>query len=54
MQMKPAVPAENALPLAAVFYLALASFASALSLRVTDAQLPTLAGELGVTLDNAA
>ena len=54
MQMKPAAPAADALPLAAVFYLALASFASALSLRVTDAQLPRLAEELGVTLGNAA
>ena len=37
-----------------MFYLALASFASALSLRVTDAQLPRLAEELGVSLGDAA
>ena len=53
-EAKPIKPAEKALPLAAVFYLALASLASALSLRVTDAQLPRLAEELGVTLGNAA
>lgn len=40
--------------LAAVFFLALASFGSALSLRVTDAQLPQLAVELGVTLGGAS
>ena len=50
----PATPAGNSLPRAAVFFLALASFASALSLRVTDAQLPRLAAELGVSLGNAA
>jgi predicted MFS family arabinose efflux permease len=49
-----ATPAGITLPRAAVFFLALASFASALSLRVTDAQLPRLAGELGVSLGNAA
>ena len=47
-------PADRGLPLAAVFYLALASFASALSLRVTDAQLPRLAESLGVSLGDAA
>jgi len=45
---------EPAFPLAAVLYLALASFGSALSLRVTDAQLPRLAGELGVSLGGAS
>ena len=49
-----ASPARIVLPRAAVVFLALASFASALSLRVTDAQLPRLAEELGVTLGNAA
>jgi MFS family permease len=49
-----ATPAGITLPRAAVFFLALASFASALSLRVTDAQLPRLAEELGVSLGNAA
>lgn len=43
-----------AFPLAAVLYLALASFGSALSLRVTDAQLPRLAAELGVSLGGAS
>ncbi len=52
--MTPAAPAGDALPRAAVVYLALASFASALSLRVTDAQLPRLAEELGVSLGDAA
>jgi predicted MFS family arabinose efflux permease len=50
----PHSPAEPAYPLVAVFYLALASFGSALSLRVTDAQLPRLADELGVSLGNAS
>lgn len=45
---------EPAFPLAAVLYLALASFGSALSLRVTDAQLPRLAAELGVSLGGAS
>lgn len=45
---------QEALPRGAIFYLALASFASALSLRVTDAQLPRLAEQLGVSLGNAA
>ena len=45
---------QPAFPLAAVLYLALASFGSALSLRVTDAQLPRLAAELGVSLGGAS
>lgn len=49
-----AMPAGSRVPPSAVFFLALASFASALSLRVTDAQLPRLAEELGVSLGNAS
>lgn len=52
--MTPLPEEAPAFPLAAVLYLALASFGSALSLRVTDAQLPRLAAELGVSLGGAS
>jgi predicted MFS family arabinose efflux permease len=41
-------------PFAAILALAFAAFASALSLRVTDAMLPRLANEFGITLGQAS
>lgn len=41
-------------PLKAIFFLSIASFASALSLRVTDALLPRLAQEFDVSLGDAS
>lgn len=46
--------ANSALPRGAILYLALASFASAISLRVTDALLPRLANEFHVSLSAAS
>lgn len=46
--------AEPAYPFRAILYLSFAAFASALSLRVTDALLPRLAGEFDVSLGTAS
>lgn len=56
-QPRPAAKHEkppSALPPGAIFYLSLASFASAISLRVTDALLPRLANEFQVSLSAAS
>ena len=47
-----AVPAS--IPRAAIFALSLAAFGSGMSLRLTDAQLPRLAAEFGVSLASAS
>jgi predicted MFS family arabinose efflux permease len=53
MTLTPAL-ADAPIPRGAVASLALAAFASGLSLRVNDAQLPQLAAEFGVSLGQAA
>ncbi|NMM36590.1 MAG: MFS transporter [Glaciimonas sp.] len=45
---------EPALPFTAILYLSFASFASAISLRVTDALLPRLANDFDVSLGDAS
>ena len=50
----PAAPPDLPVPVLAILLLALAAFASGVSLRVTDPLLPRLATEFGVSLGNAA
>ena len=47
-------PASSAIPRGAIACLALAAFASGLSLRVNDALLPRLVGEFGISLGQAS
>lgn len=52
--MAPDRKLEAALPFTAILYLSFASFASAISLRVTDALLPRLANDFDVSLGDAS
>ena len=50
----PGVPSSVTIPRSAVVVLSVAAFASGISLRLTDALLPRLAQEFGVTIGTAA